>query len=206
MPKSVNYSELFELSDPGATRPLRLAPREQKWINDDTAWRLFIGEWQPPEPVILKGVMGGMPADFLWTTFPPLVCISKRVVKLLRQKIFTGWAVYPVKVFDRDGHFLPDYYGFSVKSSVGKQDINRSLVVSKPPIMPGGKSYQVYKGMYFDETKWLGSDIFRVEAAFIVVTQRVRETFIRAKVSNVHFISLTESEMNVSLYNFGNIK
>lgn len=195
----VDYSQLFELIDPLANRPLRLEPgSHQTWLTGAYANRLFYGELQPPEPVVLKGYMGGSPTEVLWAGLTPIVCVSQRIVDLLLQNRFTGWATYPVEVYDRKGVYLPGYYGLAVKSHAGEQDFSRSQIVTKPPLTYAGRTYDVYKGTYFDESKWDGSDIFRVQHATKIVTKKVQQVFKRAKITNVRFIPLLETEIDVN--------
>jgi hypothetical protein len=198
--RQIDYSQLFELEDPLANRPLRLSPKSV-WLHKNDANQLFYGRWQPPEPVLFEGYMGGSIADFLWSGLTPLVCISERVVNLLLDNRFTGWATYPVEVYDRKGVHLPGYYGFAVKSYAGERDYERSEIVTKPPPTPAGKFYDVYKGIYFDESKWDGSEIFRVQHAIIIVTSRVQVAFKKAKVNNIRFTPAMESEIRVSTVN-----
>jgi len=93
---------------------------------------LFGGEWQPPEPVAFKAYMGGSPADFLWTGFPPLFCVSQRVIDLLEENQFTGWSTYPVEVYDRHGGKLPGYHDFAITGSAVRRDLSRSQIITKP--------------------------------------------------------------------------
>lgn len=116
---------------------------------------------------------------------------------LLRENKFTGWSTYPVEVYGRKGEYLPDYYGFAITSDAGKIDKSRSPIITKPPYVPGGKPPRVYKGVFFDERKWDGSDFFRLFASFIIVTRSVRDAFKRAKISNVRFTPLSEMELHV---------
>ena len=195
------YTGLYQLHDPLANRPFRLDPIDEDWIHKLDACALFQGKFQPVKPVTLKAAMGGQATDFLWSRLPPLVCVSERVIALLNKYKFSGWSTYPVKVYDRKNNYLDGYYGFAVTSSVGEDkkdiDISRSQIVTKPPIVPGGKSYMVYKGLYFDESKWDGSDIFRL-IGYIIVTSQVREMFKKEKITNVRFDSLIDHESDVS--------
>ena len=59
----------------------------------------------------------------------------------------------------------------------------------------------MYKGFYFDESQWDGSDIFLV-GGHKVVTLPVQKAFKRAKVSNVRFTPLMEVEIDVYLDRF----
>ena len=179
---SIDYRTLFELYDPLANRPLRLRQKEYDWISAEQAGALFAGRLSKLEhPLRLYAYMGGQATDFLWSA-TALICISRRVVTLWKEHGFTGWGVYPVAVYDRKGESLSDYFGFAVTGPRIKRDRSRSEIVIKPPPVPGGKSHQVYKGLYFNEKEWDGSDFFLVGGA-IVVTQSVRDACKRAKIS-----------------------
>lgn len=196
---SLDYSELFRLYDPLANRPLRLTTEEDSdWLSLEQAAALLKGELKLQHPLKLKGYMGGQPTDFLWSSLASLVIISQRVIELLKSHAFTGWSAYPVEVYDRKGEPLLDYSGLAITGRAGKQDRSRSTIITKPAPVPGGKPYQVYKGFYFDERQWDGSDIFLVDS-FKVVTQRVQRAFERAKVSNVRFTTLVDVEIDVYL-------
>jgi hypothetical protein len=127
-----------------------------------------------------------------------LVCISERVRSLLLSGGYTGWGEYPVTVLDRKGNELPGYSGLAVTGRGGKRDRTRSSVVLKPAPTPGGRPFEVYRGLYFSEEDWDGSDLFLVRG-FIVVSHRVRDTLSSAKVSNIKLTPLTEVEIDVSL-------
>jgi hypothetical protein len=196
----IDFRTLFELYDPIAKRPLRLTIKDEyDWISREQASALFTGRLSKLErPLRLDAYMGGQATDFLWCALTSLVCISHRVVTLWKEHQFTGWSVYPVEVYGRKGERLPDYFGFAVTGPRLKRDRSRSEIVTKPSPVPGGKSWQVYKGLYFDEKEWDGSDFFLVEGS-IVVTQAVRDVCTRAKISNVRFTPLTEVEISVNL-------
>jgi len=169
-------------------------------MTSEQAWKLFRGKFKPEHPLRLSAYQGGQATDFLWTAFPPLVCISSRVVELLTEHRITGWATYPVEVYGREGEPLPGYHGFSVTGPECKRDRSRSQIIEKPPPSPRGQSYQVYKGLYFDESQWDGSDIFLVRPfGGIVVTEKVYKLFKRNRVSNVRLIPLPKVEIDVIL-------
>lgn len=194
------YLELFEISDPLATQPLRLSPVEE-WVDSHKARLLFRGEWQPPEPVVLRADRGGQATDILWTTFPPLVCISRRLVELLQEHRFTGWSTYPVEVYGRRGEQLADYFGFAVTGRAGEHDLRRSQVVIKPPPVEGGQPWEVLKGIYFENDFWDGSDFCLMGSTIsIIVTRRVVQAFKRAKIRNVEFTPLPEVETPAAVY------
>jgi hypothetical protein len=198
--ESIKYSELFMIKDPLATRPLRLSPREQNWLHGQQVDSLFKGEWQPPEPVILQAIMGGSIVDFLWTDYIPLLCISDRIIDLLLNNHCTGWSTYPVKVYDRQKNYLPGYHGLAIKHSVGEIEINRSGIITKPPMTPKGRPRRVYKGIFFDENKWDGSDIFRIESFFMIVTKKVRDILKQSKITNIRLTALSEVELDTIIF------
>jgi len=185
----VNYNELYDFSDPLANRPLRLEA-EQEWMSNERSSQLDKGEWRPPEPVRLKAYMGGQATDVLWTG-QLNVCISDRVLDVLEKNKFTGWATYPVEVFGRKGEFLPGYHGLSITSYASEIDRSRSQIIVKSPV-PGTEPRTYYRGIFFDESKWDGSDFFRLTGSWTVVKKTVRDVFKREKIINVKFTSLAE--------------
>ena len=197
---SLDYGRIYRLSDPLASRPLRLTDEPySEWLTRDQALGLFRGEIQLPSPLRLGTYSGGHPSDFLWAGLTHIICISQRVVDLLSENGITGWSVYPVEVFGRNGEPLPKYNGLSVIGPDCVRDRSRSQIVDKPPPVDGGRGYQVYHGLYFDENQWDGSDFFRVLGIATVVTDKVYRIFKRAKVTNVRFTPLTEVEIDVKL-------
>ena len=197
-----DYSALFRLYDPLANRPLRLTTEgESNWLSLEQAAALSRGELSLQHPLRLRAYMGGQVTDFLWSDLASLVVISRKVVELLRDRAFTGWATYPVEVYDRKGEPLVDYFGLAITGRAGKQDRTRSRILTKPAPAPGGQPYQVYRGFYFDESQWDSSDIFLADG-FKVVTLPVQKAFKRARVSNVHFTPLADVEIDVFLDRF----
>jgi hypothetical protein len=194
----MNYSEFYLFQDPFSNRWLRLEPSPE-WVNEELAQKLAYGRWQPPEPVIFKGYMGGPLADILWTGLPPMACVSEKVINILEEHHFSGWSTYPVKVSDRKGNNLPGYYGFAVTSYAGERDLSRSPIIVTYT-SPDGRTSKAYKGFYFDENKWDGSDIFRVGNGYFIVKQSVKDSFIKAKIRNVKFIILPDEETNTLVY------
>ncbi len=66
--------------------------------------------------------------------------------------------------------------------------------------MPGGEPFDVYKGLYFYEEDWDGSDIFWVSSfGGTIVTEKVKKIFKQAKVTNVKLSPLPEIELQVLL-------
>jgi len=185
-----------------ATRPLRLEPTDD-WITRDYAFALARGQVQPPNPIKLVGYMGRDVMDILWSGMVWIFCVSSRVTELLQKNNITGWATYPVEVYDRKGQPLPGYHGFAVTGRECRRDRSRSQIITKQ-VVPGGKPFEVYKGLFFYEEDWDGNDFFIVRSyGGIVVTEKVMRLFKRAKIANVRFIPLPEVELDVILDEYG---
>ncbi|MDD5760082.1 MAG: hypothetical protein PHI06_13485 [Desulfobulbaceae bacterium] len=196
----LDYNKMYRLNDPIASKPLRLSYEGYSdWLTKEQAIELFRGRLALNAPLKLGAYMGGKATDFLWSGLVPLVCISNRVFELLRMNNITGWTTYPVEVYGRRGEPLPGYHGFAVTGSECRRDRSRSQVITKQAV-PGGKPFEMYKGLYFKEEDWDGSDIFRVSSyGGTIVTEKVYKILKRAKVTNVKLTSLPEVELQVLL-------
>ncbi len=88
----LDYNKLYRLDDPLASRPLRLSDEGYSdWLTKGQAIELFRGRLKLDTPLRLGAYRGGQATDFLWSGLTPLVCISKRVLELLRMNNITGW-------------------------------------------------------------------------------------------------------------------
>lgn len=228
-----DYENLFEMTDPLATRPWRLDVREDpRWKEMvEEAWeavrprvapgnrlsskepppsviafhewlvKLRRGEAEADPPLRLVPAMGGHPTDVMWATTSEVLVVSQRVVNLLKAHGITGWATYAVEVRDKKGNPVPGYYGFAVTGKAGEQDLRRGEVIDKPPIVPGGKPYQVLRGIYFEDDYWDGNDFCLMGTTLtIIVTRRVVQLFKRYRIRNVEFIRLPEVEVDVHIF------
>jgi len=199
-PSSKNFYELY---DPLATRPLRLSILEHNnWVTSHYVWELFRGRVSLEQPLRLGIHSGSQLFHFLWSAFPPIVCVSTFVVELFRSNGVTGWMTYPVEVYGKTGELLPGYHGFAVTGGECRRDRSRSQIITKQAI-PGGKPFGVYIGLYFHEEDWDGSDIFRVSSSGgTIVTEKVKQILKKSKVSNVRLTPLPEVEIQVLLDQF----
>ncbi len=198
-PISVEYSKLYRLSDPFATRPFRLRDRLPIGALPGARSHLLAqGKFVFDEPIQFDAASGGHATDVLRSQDPLLFCVSGRLIRLLEENEITGWSTYAVEVYDRQGAFLPDYHGFAITGTVCEPDYSRSAVIDKPPRFPGAEGYQIYKGLYFDESQWDGSDMFWVGMGKRVIVDRVYRLFRKHKIRNTLFTPLTEYEINVS--------
>jgi hypothetical protein len=201
--KTFDFNKFYELSDPLTSRPLRISIRKYSdWVNSSIARSLRKGQISLEQPIKLGAYMGRQITDFLWSDLVNIVCISMKVVKIFQDNNVTGWASYPVEVFDRKSELLPNYYGFSVIGKECRRDRSRSQIITKQAV-PGGQPFDVYKGLYFYEEDWDGSDIFFVgNYGGIVVTEKVKRLFNKEKITNVKLFPLAEVERDVYLDKF----
>ena len=202
----VEFSKLYHLDDPLASRPFRLSDEGySEWLTKRQAIELFRGRLKLDIPLRLGSYQGGQATDFLWSGLIPLVCISERVSELLQINRITGWSTYPVEVYGRKGEPLPGYQGFAVIGNECRRDRSRSHILTRQAV-PNGEPFQVYKGLYFDEADWDGNDIFLIQNHEIAVTKKVRNLLMKSKVSNVKLIPLVEVEVDVYLDKFDHDK
>ena len=194
----LDYSAFFALSDPMAIEPYRLRSRlpsasSKGGVDLD---RLSRGASQARAPIQFDVAQGAETCDLLWTQLVTPVCISERVVRLLRQNEVSGWSTYPVEILDNNGRLLAGYHGLSVTGAICPADYSRSTVITKPPPAPRGQSYDVYRGLYFDAEEWDGSDMFWVGGVRVIV-EKVKKVIEHNKIGNVCFTPLTEREIRV---------
>ena len=196
--KLLKTETTFELSDPVAVEPFRLRsrlPGDAK-ANGATVELLSRGKTKLEKPIQFDAAQGWEATDFLWTQLVTPVCVSERVIRILKENEISGWSTYPVEVFDQEGNPQPNFHGLAVIGAVCEADYSRSAVVTKPPPAPRGRSYDVYKGLYFDENQWDGSDLFWVGGVRVVV-DKVKRIFEQNKVGNVRITPLAEREIRV---------
>lgn len=197
---TIDYREFAQLSDPFIDRALRLKLSSRPdWFSFRSARRLSRGDLpiEMAEPLHFRRNEGNQPMDFLWTSYPPLRCVSNRVVSILEANEFTGWSTYPVTVYDNANQRLPDYHGFAITGSGGsfQSELSKKVTLEHP----WGGTAEVYKGFFFGPTEWDGTDVFLVDGK-IIVKARVQQVFMEAEVSNVKFTPLVEVEVPVSLF------
>jgi hypothetical protein len=142
---------------------------------------------------------GGKATDVLWAYDVLTFFFSPDLTQLLRDHNVTGWSTYCVELRIKSGELLSGYQGIAVTGHECTRDRSRSQIVEKPAPVLGGRSYRVYRSLYFDEQEWDGSDFFWVsDRGGIVVTEKVCQLFRKYKVRNFEFIPLSEVEIRVS--------
>lgn len=156
-------------------------------------YRLMSGQYRPDGPLRAQWFMGSQtPTDLIWTGHAFVTLMSPRVVDLLNEIACTGWTGLPCTVRNRAGdQWL--YQALVVTGRCGAYDPHRAI--SCEEVGPGGR-YRHWKGLYFDLASWDGSDIFLSgHYGGMLVTERVRTCFLKAKVRNVCFEKQSEVQV-----------
>lgn len=198
-------NKFFTLDDPLANRPLRSSDYGYcDWISIPQTISLLKGAMVLDKPLRLGTCQGGQATDFIWGSIPSLICISQRVVDLFNINNISGWTTYPVELHDRKGQLLPGYHGFAVIGKEYARDLNRSILITKPPPTPKGKAYQVYMGLYFNENEWAGEEIFFIQYSGIIISEKVKNIIKKSKITNTRIIPLEEVEIDKFLVDMKN--
>lgn len=182
------FDHIYDLTDPLANSPFRGVAETTYEVR-----ALVRGEVNPKTPVVVCHEMGGaVPKDFIWTTNVGVMMVSQKVVDLLQETGFTGWATYPVEVHGKNDEIIKDYYGFAITGRCGFVDDSRSktVMVDYP-----ARRVPRLRGLYFDPKTWDGSDLFMTSepgAVWLFVLEQVKKVFEKAKIRNVKFKSVTE--------------
>ena len=193
---ALNYQELYDLTeDFGAEHAFRAEIVDDDLAIDDFA--LLVGNVIPEALIPFKRHQGRYLNDLIWTT-GYTVLVSGRIVTLLRDGGFTGWNTYPIELHDKRGEAMPGYHGFSVAGRCGPINHSRSRKAWRGPLVPKGRKFEVYCGMFFEDDQWDGSDIFLPRtSAFIIVAERLKQALEEMKIRNVRFERLTTLELSV---------
>ncbi len=156
---------------------------------------LTSGSWTPPTILRFRQYEGKMLPDVVGTQRANVKFVSERVVAALRAVSASGWGTYPVRLEAEDGTEVTGYSGLVVSGRCGAIDNTRSVQVEKAVVGNPKGNAPVWKGLYFAEESWDGSDIFRPSGTgYIFVTEKVRAALDRAKVTNLTYTALAEYE------------
>jgi hypothetical protein len=188
-------TELYSLDDPLSNIAFRGTTDKESYEHMLLAKR---GDHTSKKVVVVRHDMGRQPLDFIWVSLEPI--IHERVVELLTSLGATGWSTYPVEVLDRDGQVVQGYHGLSVTgrcASIFFDKEHSELVYEEAPMA----LVPMYRGLYVTRASWDGSDLFTCadrRTDYTIVTERVRTTLSKAKVTNVRMVAISEARSNAT--------
>jgi hypothetical protein len=195
------YRNLYRLSDAFNNRAVRFNFNEGpgKIIIANEEFRKYSDKrWFPFGFIEIFPDFGNTTYDILWSTSIGLTCISQKLQNILKQNKITGWEIFPVLISDPKNKLKDKFDGFRVTGPYIGFDYRRASLEDRPAPSPTGQSYQVYKGYYFDLSKYDGSDFFLVGGT-IIMTKRVKDLLVYNKVRNICITPILEVEINKSI-------
>jgi hypothetical protein len=156
---------------------------------------LTSGSWCPPAILRFRQYEGKKWLDCVGTQRANVKFVSESVVATLRAVGASGWGTYPVRLESEEGTEVTGYSGLIVSGRCGAIDNTRSVQVDKAVVGNPRGHAPVWRGLYFAEESWDGSDIFRPSSTgYIFVTEKVRAALDGAKVTNLSFTALANFE------------
>ena len=158
---------------------------------DDRA--LQRGEWLPEKPLQAKWSFGPpQPSGIVGGGAPGIIFISKQVQRFLEEYKLTGWSTYPILLYDQTGKVCHGFTGLSITGRCGPIDEERGEMV---PGQAPNTSTPYFRGIFFDESTWDGSDFFTPQdGGGTFVTEAVKRAFEENGITDFDFTPLTESE------------
>lgn len=189
--RRLDPADAFDLSEAWKRGALRVS--SPKLLNN--AFELGRGEEHPSEPLVFVRDEGRTAHDLIATTYATLTLASERLLGVLREHGYSGWATFPVEIISGEGEQLHGYEGLAVTGRCGPIDDQLSEEIILPPPVPSGQACPGLRGLCFSPDSWDGSDVFTSEdRASIFVTEPVMRTLQEAKLTNIAFQRLAAIE------------
>lgn len=197
------YNKLFKCSDVYSTRPFKAGIEAKVGIEAafDYSCALLRGDIKPSEPLEARHLSGThTPSLVIYTGFSLLLHDS--IIETFIQQQITGWESFPVTLYGKKDELIPNYSGISITGRCNPVDYYRSEIVLKehPGVI---RFHQCFKGTYFKDDVWDGTDLFmdnadkREYTLHQYVSERVKNIFDNNKIKNLEFTNLTETETDV---------
>lgn len=144
---------------------------------------LHRGRFRPNQPLVMRHNVGGPLRDVVITGYADPNVVSQAFVDALTTAGCSGWSLFPVTVYDKEGVIANGFHGFQVVGECGPVDWRRSQPV--PVQLPGGV-FPRLKGMYFAVETWDGSDVFgQTDTGFVFMTEKAVLALRRSRISNM---------------------
>jgi len=168
--------------------------KDYKGINEE--WNLIKGNYETIEfPIVFRQEYGRNLTDILDTGWPSLYLISDRLRFILEKNDLTGWKIFPITLYDKNGKEIFGYSGFSIIGQCGPTRYDKSEIIEIRKV-PNGPICRYYRGVFIDD--WDGSDFFTPEGTYeTFITGNAAEILKRNKITNLHVVKLTDSQIPV---------
>ncbi|GLX65659.1 hypothetical protein MU1_00030 [Paenibacillus glycanilyticus] len=200
-PYKPDYDKLFKCSDIDSTRPFKAGIE----ADFDYSCALLRGDITPSETIEVRHLRGThTPALAIHTGFSLLLHDS--IIETFIQNQITGWKPFRITLYGKNDEIIPNYSGISILGRCNPLDYHRSGIVHKE--YPGG-IFPRFKGSYFKDDAWDGTDIFMDnpdERGYTLnqyVSVRVKDIFTSFKIKNLQLTKLTETEIDVMIIKSG---
>jgi hypothetical protein len=149
----------------------------------------FVLDAKKPVGTSVKVVRGVRPGDMMFAAFN---VVSDRLVDVLEAEAATGYRTHPIEVYNAKagGASIPGYWLLCPTGRGGPMDPVAMQVVWQRP----GGAISNYNGIYMDEDKWDGSDVFAIPGLGIgiYVVERLALAMRKAKLRNVRLTCNTD--------------
>lgn len=120
-----------------------------------------------------------------------------RFFDAMRREGVTGFDSLPATITMKDKE-IHDYRCLIVKGRAYNIDYDRGEIIDKGPMVPGGISKIVKKGLYFDESTWDGSDFFLLDKTLhLIVTEKVKDIVEKMNLTNILFTDTVDVEDDI---------
>jgi hypothetical protein len=189
----VNFGDLFSLQEEFVRGAVRATPVGDVVREDEIA--IATGRSKPETPMCFEQYEGVELCDLVGTQYAALRLVSHRVCDAFREARLSGWDTLAVELRDRTGETIDGYLLLVIVGRCGPLDNTRSVRINK--IMTRNrKGYApVWKGLYFDEDTWDGSDLFAPQGtAFFFATRQVKDVLEKISATNFQIKPLKDIE------------
>ena len=134
-----------------------------------------------PDTLCVKVVRGKRPGDMMCPAFN---VVSKRFIEVVQGCGATGFRACPIRVLQKQSS-IPDYFLLKVTGCGGPVDESRSEVERG-----SDRLVMAYRGIYMDESKWDGADLFSIPGMGIgtYLVRKVRDAIKDARLLNVDLV------------------
>jgi hypothetical protein len=183
-------------------------------VHPGFATQFFDGEYDPypdldelvfgasPLPGLeIEIVRGTRPGDMIFAAFN---AVSHRFTQVLEECRATGWSAYPVAArLMKTGTIVAEYQVLKLLGVGGPLRYVSTQVVGDDY----GTRYSKVRGVFMDESKWDGSDVFAIPGMgiHIFVSERVTGALRKAKLKNVRIVPNDEYEHYADIEVYGRV-